>query len=45
MPMPVEGAMAPGLRLPSGNGRVVDLADLRGRQVVVFFFPRDATPG
>ncbi len=45
MPEPKEGEPAPALRLPSGDRGVVDLADLRGRPVVVFFYPKAATPG
>jgi peroxiredoxin Q/BCP len=43
--MPNAGEPAPPLRLPSGDGRTVDLAELRGRPVVVFFYPKAATPG
>jgi peroxiredoxin Q/BCP len=45
VPMPAEGAPAPPLRLPAQDGRTVDLADLRGRPVVLFFVPKAATPG
>ena len=45
MPMPAEGAKAPALRLPAGDGTTVDLKDLAGRPAVVFFYPRAATPG
>ncbi len=39
------GAAAPKFRLPSTSGRDVALADLRGRKVVLYFYPKDATPG
>jgi peroxiredoxin Q/BCP len=45
MPMPEVGDHAPALKLPSHDGKSVDLAALRGKPVVVFFFPRAATPG
>jgi len=45
MPMPEEGRKAPALRLPAHDGTVADLASLAGRRVVVFFYPRAATPG
>ena len=45
MPAPKEGDPAPALALPSHDGRTVRLADFRGRPVVVFFYPRAATPG
>ena len=44
-PVPREGQEAPDLSLPSSDGRAVRLADLRGRSVVLFFYPRAATPG
>lgn len=40
-----EGDPAPDLVLPSSDGRDVRLADLRGKHVVVYFYPRDDTPG
>jgi peroxiredoxin Q/BCP len=40
------GERAPDLTLPSGDGRSVSLADFRGKKVVVlFFYPKDETPG
>jgi len=39
------GDLAPGFRLPDQDGRPVDLEDLRGRRVVLYFYPRDGTPG
>ncbi|MFC0283417.1 peroxiredoxin [Camelimonas abortus] len=40
-----EGDLAPALDLPVGDGGVIRLSGLRGRHVVVYFYPRDATPG
>ena len=40
-----EGKTPPPLRLPDQDGRSFDLEELRGRHVVVFFYPRDETPG
>jgi thioredoxin-dependent peroxiredoxin len=40
-----EGVKPPALELPDGDGRLVSLADLAGRHVVVYFYPRDDTPG
>ena len=45
MPMPAEGDPAPRLALAAPDVRAVDLKALRGRPVVVFFYPRAATPG
>ena len=43
--MPAEGDPAPRLRLAAHDGAPVDLAKMKGRAVVVFFYPRAATPG
>jgi len=37
--------MAPDFELTAGDGSTVRLADLRGRKVVLYFYPRDDTPG
>jgi thioredoxin-dependent peroxiredoxin len=39
------GDMAPDFALPDEHGNVVRLSDLRGRRVVVYFYPMDDTPG
>jgi len=39
------GAEAPAFTLPDQDGRPVALADLRGRPVVLFFYPKAGTPG
>jgi peroxiredoxin Q/BCP len=39
------GAMAPDFELPADNGETVRLSDLRGRRVVIFFYPKDMTSG
>jgi peroxiredoxin Q/BCP len=40
-----EGKAAPPFELPDAEGREVSLADFAGRDVVVYFYPRDDTPG
>jgi thioredoxin-dependent peroxiredoxin len=39
------GAPAPDLRATAHTGEAVDLAAFRGRPVVVYFYPKDDTPG
>ena len=39
------GDIAPDFTLPDGDGNPVSLADLRGKWVVLYFYPRDNTPG
>ncbi len=39
------GDMAPDFRLPDQNGQTVSLSDLRGKTVVLYFFPKADTPG
>jgi peroxiredoxin Q/BCP len=39
------GDRAPDFTLPDADGRPVSLADLRGRKVVVYFYPAASTPG
>ena len=42
---PRIGQPAPEFVLPDHDGRPVGLADLRGRWVVLYFYPSDDTPG
>jgi peroxiredoxin Q/BCP len=39
------GMPAPDFSAPAGDGRTISLADYRGRYVVLYFYPRDNTPG
>lgn len=39
------GTKAPEFTLPDQNGNPVSLADFRGRKVVLYFYPKDNTPG
>lgn len=43
--MPEAGKKAPEWTLQNGAGRKVKLADLKGKPVVVYFYPKDDTPG
>lgn len=40
-----EGKAAPAFTLPDTEGNKVSLKDLKGSYVVVYFYPRDDTPG
>lgn len=40
-----EGKAAPLFTLPDTDGNKVALKDFRGRNVIVYFYPRDDTPG
>lgn len=40
-----EGAPAPELKATAHNGESVDLGALKGKPVVVYFYPKDDTPG
>src|SRR5262245_3250789 len=39
------GGMAPALSLPDQSGKKVRLRDFSGQQVVLYFYPKDDTPG
>jgi peroxiredoxin Q/BCP len=40
-----EGNAAPAFTAKTGNGETVRLKDLRGQKVVLYFYPKDDTPG
>jgi peroxiredoxin Q/BCP len=40
-----EGQQAPDFELTSDSGERIRLSDLRGRPVVLYFYPKDDTPG
>jgi thioredoxin-dependent peroxiredoxin len=42
---PAEGSNAPDFTLPSQEGSSVSLKDYRGKWVVLYFYPKDQTPG
>jgi peroxiredoxin Q/BCP len=45
MPAVKEGARAPSFTLEDSVGQRVSLGDFKGQDVVVYFYPRDDTPG
>ncbi|MGH8494811.1 MAG: thioredoxin-dependent thiol peroxidase [Gammaproteobacteria bacterium] len=40
-----QGDKAPDFSLAASNGKTVSLGDLKGRKVVLYFYPKDDTPG
>ena len=43
--MPAPGSRAPAFALPDQSGRKRRLSELRGRWVLLYFYPKDDTPG
>ncbi|HCW05435.1 MAG TPA: thioredoxin-dependent thiol peroxidase [Clostridium sp.] len=39
------GSKAPGFSLPDQNGKIHSLEDYKGKKVILYFYPRDNTPG
>ena len=39
------GKTVPNFKLPATGGKDVDLKGLRGKNLVVYFYPKDSTPG
>lgn len=40
-----EGDPAPGFAAPNEKGQTVNLSDYRGKKLVLYFYPKDDTPG
>jgi thioredoxin-dependent peroxiredoxin len=45
MSIPTVGDVAPDVALPDDSGTVHRLADQRGRWTILYFYPKDDTPG
>jgi len=45
VPIPAAGAAAPAFSATTDAGETLRLAALRGRWVILFFYPKDDTPG
>jgi thioredoxin-dependent peroxiredoxin len=41
----LEGQKAPAFSLLGNDGKEHSLLDYRGKKVVLFFYPKDSTPG
>ena len=39
------GKVVPALKLPATGDQTIDLKSLRGKNIVVYFYPKDSTPG
>ena len=39
------GQAAPDFSLPNENGDIVSLKDFKGKKLVLYFYPKDSTPG
>ena len=42
---PQVGDTAPEIKLPDQTGKMVSLSEQRGKWVVLYFYPKDQTPG
>lgn len=42
---PKVGDVAPDFRLPSTRGKDISLKDFKGKDVILYFYPKDDTPG
>lgn len=40
-----EGKKAPDFTLEDATGRKISLSDFKGKDVIVWFYPKDDTPG
>jgi len=45
MPLLKEGSKAPDFTLPTETGETVSLKDFKGRKLILYFYPKDDTPG
>ena len=39
------GKKVPAFSLPSTGDKILKLADLKGKNIIIYFYPKDATPG
>jgi peroxiredoxin Q/BCP len=43
--IPLKGSLAPDFTLPDQNGALHTLSAYRGKRVLIYFYPKDDTPG
>ena len=41
----MTGKLVPNLKLPATGDQTINLRDLKGQAVILYFYPKDATPG
>lgn len=41
----LEGNIAPDFKLKASNGKEISLSDFLGKNIVLYFYPKDNTPG
>ncbi|WP_338451250.1 thioredoxin-dependent thiol peroxidase [Niallia oryzisoli] len=41
----LTGQVAPDIALPASSGQTIQLSDFRGKNIVLYFYPKDMTPG
>ena|SRR3989338_6644480 len=39
------GDLAPNFSLPTDEGKIITLSELTGKKIIVYFYPKDSTPG
>ena len=42
---PKTGSKAPAFKLSDDTGKTVSLSDFKGKKVILYFYPKDSTPG
>jgi peroxiredoxin Q/BCP len=45
MPIPTEGHKAPDFKVATDSGKAVMLGDYAGEKLILYFYPKDDTPG
>ena len=45
MTLPAEGKRAPAFQLKNQDGKIIASKDLKGKTIVLYFYPKDMTPG